>query len=138
MWLALQHAGAAGYRQMIADDMRLSRAMAGAVRRCDDLELVTQGLSITTFRCVPPDLRPAVGDGEVARYLDALNQNVLDRVQTGGEAFVSNAVVGNRFVLRACIVNFHTTLADVERTVDLVARLCREADAELRATTLRA
>lgn len=62
--------------------------------------MVTQGLSITTFRCVPLDLRPAVGDAEVARYLDALNQNVLDRVQSGGEAFVSNAVVDSRFVLR--------------------------------------
>ena len=53
VWLALQHAGAAGYRTMIADDMRLSRVMADAVRRSDELELVTQALSITTFRCVP-------------------------------------------------------------------------------------
>ena len=38
---------------MIADDMRLSRAMADAVRRRDELEPVTQALSITTFRYVP-------------------------------------------------------------------------------------
>lgn len=34
VWLALQHAGAAGDRQMIAEDMRLSRAIADAVRGC--------------------------------------------------------------------------------------------------------
>ena len=67
----------------------------------------------------------------VERYLDALNRSVLDRLQRGGEAFVSNAVVGDRFVLRACIVNFHTTLADVEATVDIAARLGREVNAEL-------
>jgi hypothetical protein len=58
---------------------------------------------------------------------------VLDRLQRGGEAFVSNAVVGDRFVLRACIVNFHTTRADVEAAVAIAARLGREVDAELRA-----
>ena len=35
--------------------------------------------------------------------------------------FVSNAVVSGRYVLRACIVNFHTTVADVESTVDIAA-----------------
>ncbi len=133
VWLALRHAGAAGYREMIAGDIRLSRAMADAVLAHEDLELVTQELSIATFRCVPPALRPRLGDAAVERYLDTLNQAVLDRVQQGGEAFVSNAVVGTRYVLRACIVNFHTTRADVEAAVEIVARVGREVDAELSA-----
>ena len=33
VWLALRHVGAAGYRTMIADDIRLSKAMAEAVGR---------------------------------------------------------------------------------------------------------
>jgi glutamate/tyrosine decarboxylase-like PLP-dependent enzyme len=131
VWLALRHAGASGYREMIAEDIRLSRAMADAVRRRDELELVTQELSITTFRYVPSDLRPTLGDPAVERYLDTLNRQVLDRLQHGGEAFVSNAVVGSRYVLRACIVNFHTTRADVEATVDIAVRLGREVNAEL-------
>jgi len=40
-------------------------------------------------------------------------------------------VVGGRYVLRACIVNFHTTQADVEAVPDIVARVGREVDAEL-------
>jgi aromatic-L-amino-acid/L-tryptophan decarboxylase len=133
VWLALRHAGAAGYRTMIAEDIRLSRAMADAVRRCDELELITQELSITTFRCVPPALRPKLGEQAVERYLDVLNRHVLDRLQRGGEAFVSNAVVGSRYVLRACIVNFHSSHADVEATVEIAARLGREVNAELSA-----
>jgi glutamate/tyrosine decarboxylase-like PLP-dependent enzyme len=130
VWLALRHAGAAGYRNMIAEDIRLSRAMADAVRRCDELELFTQQLSITTFRYVPPELRPTIGDPAVERYLDALNRTLLERLQSGGEIFVSNAVVGTRYVLRACIVNFHTAQADVEATVDIAARVGREVHAE--------
>jgi glutamate/tyrosine decarboxylase-like PLP-dependent enzyme len=132
VWLALKHAGAAGYRRMIADDIRLSRAMADAVKRRTDLELVTQDLSITTFRYVPPDLRANVGNEPVERHLDALNRELLDRIQRGGDVFVSNAVVSGRYVLRACIVNFHTTLADVEAVVDVAARVGREVDTDLR------
>ncbi len=126
VWLALRHAGASGYRTMIAEDIRLSRSMADAVRRCDELELVTQELSITTFRYVPRDLRPKLGNPDVERYLDSLNRHLLVRLQRGGETFVSNAVVGNRYVLRACIVNFHTTLADVEATIEIAVRMGRE------------
>jgi glutamate/tyrosine decarboxylase-like PLP-dependent enzyme len=133
VWLALRQVGAAGYRRMIADDIELSRAMADAVRRCEDLQLMTQALSITTFRCVPRDLRPKIGEPAIERHLDALNRTLLDRLQRGGEVFVSNAVIGDRYVLRACIVNFHTTLADVEATVEIAARIGRGVDDELRA-----
>jgi glutamate/tyrosine decarboxylase-like PLP-dependent enzyme len=130
VWLAMQHAGAAGYRHMIAEDMRLSRAMADAVRRSDELELFTQELSITTFRYVPRELRAKLGDPAVERHLDTLNRQLLDRLQRGGEIFVSNAVIADRYVLRACIVNFHTTQADVEATVEIAVRVGREVNAE--------
>jgi aromatic-L-amino-acid decarboxylase len=137
VWLALRHAGAAGYRKMIADDIRLSRAMSEAVRQHPEMELSTQELSITTFRYVPRDLRANVGEEQVERHLEALNREVLDRLQRGGEAFVSNAIVGGRYVLRACIVNFHTAQADVEAVPEIVARLGRMVDAELRPTLLK-
>ena len=117
---------------MIADDIRLSQLMAEAVGRHPELQLVTQDLSITTFRYVPPDLRTHVGEEQAERHLDALNRKLLDRLQRGGEAFVSNAVIGGRYVLRACIVNFHTARADVEAVPEIVARMGRTVDAEMR------
>ena len=132
VWLALKHVGAAGYRRMIADDIRLSEAMAEAVGRHAELQLATQALSITTFRYVPRDLRASVGEPSVEAHLDALNRELLDRLQRGGETFVSNAVVGGRYLLRACIVNFHTDRADVEAVPEIVARIGRTVDAELR------
>jgi glutamate/tyrosine decarboxylase-like PLP-dependent enzyme len=134
VWLALRHAGAQGYRTAIAEDMALSRAMAEAIERHPELELQTQALSITTFRYVPADLRATVGQEATERHLDGLNRELLDRLQRGGEAFVSNAVVNGRYVLRACIVNFHTTLADVQALPGIVTRLGEAIDRELRAT----
>ena len=137
VWLALKHVGAAGYRTMIAEDMRLSAILAEAVGRHPDLELVTQALSITTFRFVPRDRRAQMGEPAVEPHLDALNREVLDRLQKSGDAFVSNAVVNGRYVLRACIVNFHTTRADVEALPEIVARVGRAVDAERRPTPAR-
>ena len=134
VWLALRHVGAAGYRRMIGDDMRLSLAMADAVRRHAELEFATQSLSITTFRFVPLDVRLSADHTETDRYLDALNREILDRLQRGGEAFVSNAVIGGRYLLRACIVNFHTSRADVEALPEIVARVGRHTHSQLRAT----
>ena len=132
VWLALRHAGAAAYRRMIGDDIRLAQTMAAAVEAHPDLELATQELSITTFRFVPRALRAKIGDASVEAHLDALNRELLDRLQRGGELFVSNAVVGGRYLLRACIVNFHTTRADVEAVPEIVARTGRAIDAEMR------
>jgi aromatic-L-amino-acid/L-tryptophan decarboxylase len=68
----------------------------------------------------------------VEAHLNALNREVLDRLQRGGEAFVSNAVIDGRYLLRACIVNFHTDQADVDAVPDIVARTGRAVDVELR------
>ena len=125
VWLALKQVGAAGYRRMIADDIRLSRVMADAVARHSELQLLTQSLSIATFRYVPAELRSGVGDPEVERRLDAVNRELVDRLQRGGEVFVSNAVVAGRYALRACIVNFHTDRVDVEALPEIVARCGR-------------
>ena len=43
VWLALRHVGAAGYRRMISDDIRLSRALAAAVGRHPELQLMNSG-----------------------------------------------------------------------------------------------
>ncbi|MBS1802737.1 MAG: aspartate aminotransferase family protein [Acidobacteria bacterium] len=127
VWLALQQVGREGYAQMIGDDMRLSRAMYESVAKHPELEAMTQGLSIATFRYVP------AGYSGEAEYLNKLNQELLTRLQQRGEAYLSNAVIGGKYALRACIVNFRTSLGDVESVAELVVRIGREVDGEIRA-----
>jgi glutamate/tyrosine decarboxylase-like PLP-dependent enzyme len=122
---------------MIADDIRLSKTMAQAIDRHPEFQLMTQDLSIATFRYVPLDLRAQLNDAPTERYLDALNQELLDRLQRSGEIFVSNAVIDGHYLLRACIVNFHTTDADVLAVPDIIARVGRAVDAKLRPSVSR-
>jgi aromatic-L-amino-acid/L-tryptophan decarboxylase len=132
VWLALRQVGRAGYLTMIGDDMRLAQHLHQLMAQHPEFEATTQSLSITTFRYVPPDLRPRLGSETVESYLNELNQRLLTAVEKSGEAFLSNAVVGGTFVLRACIVNFHTSLGDIEALPPLLSRLGREVDGALR------
>jgi glutamate/tyrosine decarboxylase-like PLP-dependent enzyme len=135
VWLALQQAGRDGYVQTISEDVRLAGELFRLIGQTPELEALTQSLSITTFRFVPTDL--TTGGEEVETYLDQLNSEVLTRLQNSGEAYLSNAIVRGRFALRACIVNFRTTQADIEALPPLVVRIGEKTDGELRPAGLR-
>lgn len=122
VWLGLRQAGRDGYVAAIADNIRLSQRLHAAVSADPDLDPFTQSLSITTFRYVPPEVRGGVGSTDTEKYLNELNERLLERIQTSGEAFVSNAVVGGRYALRACIVNINTRDEDVDALPEIVVR----------------
>jgi aromatic-L-amino-acid/L-tryptophan decarboxylase len=126
VWLALRQAGRAGAIGMIADDMRLARRLDALVREHPEFEPLSQDLSITTFRYVPAELAARAGAPDVEKRLDEINQALLARVERSGEAFLSNAVVNGKYALRACIVNFRTTDADIEGVLPLLARLASD------------
>jgi glutamate/tyrosine decarboxylase-like PLP-dependent enzyme len=132
IWLTLQQVGRAGYLQMIEDDIQLSAEMFRAVQQQPELEAKTQGLSIATFRFVPADLRERADQPDTLEYLNNLNEQIMIAIEKSGEAFVSPAMLSGVFVLRACIVNFRTTIEDVRTFPELVCRLGREVDAQLR------
>jgi glutamate/tyrosine decarboxylase-like PLP-dependent enzyme len=135
VWLALRQVGRTGYVEMISDDIQLAQELYRLVDAQPELQAFTQGLSITTFRYVPHDLAP--GAESVEAYLNRLNTEVLNRLQKSGEALVSNAVVGGTFLLRACVVNFRTSLEDIEALLGIVTRIGREVDAAMRPIELK-
>jgi len=129
VWLGLQQAGRDGYVQMIRDDIGFAEAMYRAVENHPELEAFTLGLSIATFRYVPADLSLTGPDRE--QYLNELNSALVTKLQSDGDIFVSNAVINGSYVLRACIVNFRTGLADVRAVPELVVTAGRALAAEL-------
>jgi glutamate/tyrosine decarboxylase-like PLP-dependent enzyme len=129
VWLALQQVGRAGYLEMIGDDMRLSRELYDRLERHPNFEAATNALSITTFRYVPDALKPGVGTPEGEEKLNRLNQELMERIENSGVAFITNAVIDGKFLLRACIVNFRTTSEDLARVVEVCERLGRELSA---------
>lgn len=61
----------------------------------------------------------------------------MAEMQVDGRVFLSNAVLGDRFVLRVCIVNFRTEAEDMDATLEVAAEIGARVDAELRPAELR-
>ena len=131
VWLALQQAGAAGYREMIQDDITLARYLYDLAADHPELQAITNHLSITTLRYVPQELRAGLGSEPTEDYLNQLNQRLLGAIEKSGEAFVSNAVIAGKYALRFCIVNFRTSAGDIEAMPQLVVHLGRQVHTEL-------
>ena len=122
LWMTLRHLGRDGVRDLVARHIALAEHLAGLVDATPDLErLAPVELSIVCFRYVPAHLR---GDDE---RLNALNKRVMEEVQASGAAFLTQTMLGGRFSLRACILHYQTTSADVAALVDAV----RETGARL-------
>jgi glutamate/tyrosine decarboxylase-like PLP-dependent enzyme len=130
VWLALRQAGRGGYERMIREDCGIAAELYRSLGRHPEIEPLTCSLSIATFRYVPPDLRGADKEGE--EYLNKLNTAVLERIQAGGKMYPSNAIVGGKFAVRACVVNFRTTVEDILGLPDLVVATGKKIDDEMR------
>jgi aromatic-L-amino-acid/L-tryptophan decarboxylase len=118
VWMLLQQAGRQGYIEMISTDIRLAGLLFQLASQHAELQAVTQNLSITTLRYWPP------GYPEVD--LNQLNELLLNDLQRNGEVFLSNAVIGDKYCLRACIVNFRTSEKDIEEIVEIIVRSGRK------------
>ncbi len=120
VWMALQQVGKNGYIEMIGEDITLSELLFEEAKKHSELEAVTQNLSITTFRYVP--LGFSQSEKQPETYLNTLNEKLLNALQKGGEVFLSNALVADKYCLRCCIVNFRTSRKDILEIVDIIVR----------------
>lgn len=134
VWVSLLAHGRQAYARRISHDAALARYMGARAEERPEFELAAPvGLSICCFRYVPPDL-PGGEDRDA--YLDDLNHRLMTEIQLDGRVYISNAVLGSRFVLRACIVNFRTEADDVDAVLDVAAELGASLDAEMRPSSL--
>jgi len=130
VWLALKQAGKNGYIKMISEDIKLATYLFKLISEESELVAFSNNLSITTFRYVPEDLINKKDQEQ--EYLNALNEELLDRLQNSGEAYLSNAVINGKFVLRVCVVNFRTTKSDIEALPYIIKKFGKQVDQEKR------
>jgi glutamate/tyrosine decarboxylase-like PLP-dependent enzyme len=80
-------------------------------------------LNIVCFRWAPPSVP--------AERLDAINEEILVRLQEQGIAIPSGTIVDGRYAIRAANVNHRTRREDLHALVDGVVRLGPEVVASL-------
>lgn len=126
VWMVLQQAGRQGYIEMISRDIELAGLLFRLAAGHAELQAITCNLSITTFRYCPP--------GYSETDLNRLNELLLNELQRNGEVFLSNAVIGDKYCLRACIVNFRTSENDIEEIVEIIVRSGRKVTELIKST----
>jgi aromatic-L-amino-acid decarboxylase len=116
LWMVLRHFGSQGLRERLAEHMRLAQLFAAWVDASDDFERVAPvPFSVVCFR--------ARVDGDAG---DALNERILERINAGGEIFISHTKLNGRYVLRLAVGNLHTTEEHVSRAWSLLQSTAHE------------
>jgi len=115
LWLLIKYVGAAALAEAVESNIACARHLEKLVNASDDFEMLTPvGLSIFCFR-----YRPRGFEGDP----DALNEETLVRLQRDGSSYVSNARIRGKFALRGCVLNYRTTVDDMQRLLDDVRRV---------------
>lgn len=111
LWLSLRYHGFETFRQAIERDLAHARRLAELVAAEPRLELVAPTeLSAVCFR--------HRGSGQISEAeLNRLNPKILQRVIERGKVYLSNALLRDKFCLRACIVNHRTTDSDIDSVI---------------------
>ena len=119
VWMQLQADGASKLGRIIDQNVRQAQMLATAVEAHAELELLAPApLNVVCFRYRSPD--------RTASELDALNQELLLRLQERGIAAPSGTVIGGFYAIRVAHVNHRTTDADMTLLVESVVTLGRE------------
>ncbi len=117
IWMTLKTYGLHAIGAVIERNIMLARRLAALVDASDDFELLAPvPLSIVCFR------HTGTGRDAQSASLDDFNRELMLRAQREGHVYLSNARIGDRFALRACIVNHRTRDEDLTVLLDELRR----------------
>lgn len=116
VWMQFQADGVAKLGRIIEQNVRQAHRFAAAVVDHPSLELLAPSpLNIVCFRYRADSLDPSA--------LDALNEELLLRVQERGLAVPSGTRIGEQFALRVAHVNHRTINADLDMLLSAVVSI---------------
>ena len=124
VWMSLKEQGSEKIGRIIKRNVAQARYLAEIVEAAPDLEVLAPvALNIACFRFHR--------DGLDETRLNAVNMEILLRIQESGVAAPSQTILGGKFAIRACITNFRTRNDDLDHLVNETRRHGTEILAEM-------
>lgn len=121
VWMLLKGVGLDQLSEAIENNLACARRLESMVQASNDFEMAAPvELSIFCFRHVPERLRNQPPDA-----IDAFNERLLVALQRDGSSYLSNTTLAGRFTLRGCVLNYRTTLRDMEILLDDLRRVAK-------------
>jgi aromatic-L-amino-acid decarboxylase len=119
VWMSLKAHGVAKYARLIEQNVAQAGYLAELIAASPELELLAPvALNVVCFR-----LRPR---GVAETELNALNKEVLLRVQESGVAVPSSTILDGKFALRAAITNHRSRREDFGVLVAAVRKIGKQ------------
>ncbi|HEV8508973.1 MAG TPA: pyridoxal-dependent decarboxylase [Gemmatimonadales bacterium] len=113
VWMSFKTHGLNAFAQLIHQNVRQAHYLAGLVTKHPRLELLAPApLNVVCFRYVVP--------GADDQTLNALNKEILLRIQESGLAIPSQTVLGGRFAIRVAVTNHRSRRDDFDLLVQAV------------------
>jgi aromatic-L-amino-acid decarboxylase len=121
LWLPLKLHGIGPFVAQLDEKLDLARWAAEELRRIPGISIVAEPvLSTLAFRYTRP------GASEAA--LTALNRDLLTRINARQRVFLSATTLGERFVIRICVVSFRTHADRIAECVQIIREAVRDVD----------
>jgi aromatic-L-amino-acid decarboxylase len=123
LWLSWKHLGTEGLGRFVEMNDDLAAYLARRIRESDDFEAIpeTPELGIVCFRHLPGGRAKAAALDPAS--LDAYQDRLQRALEVSGEAWVSTTKLRGKTYLRAGIINFLSTEADVDHTLAVLRQL---------------
>ncbi len=131
IWMVLKVHGADAVRGLINHHLELAADLGDWVRGTPEFELLAPVMtSMVCFRCLPGSASRQP-EAERERRLDALNNELLERINRAGGLFISHCRLDGRFALRVCITHLRSKREDVERLKRALVEAASAVEAEM-------
>ena len=121
VWLSLKAEGVDKFARVIEQNVEQARRFAARIVKVPDVVLSAPvSLNIVCFRVAPPSISP--------EQQDALNKELLLRIQETGLAIPSGSRIAGRYVLRVACSNHRSVWADFEALAEGIEKLGAELE----------
>lgn len=141
LWWIIRSFGRQGLAARMAEHLRLARLLESWSAAHPDFDRVASSpYPLVCLRVFPRDLRERYSAaGEAGReairaYLARLNAAVMERVNAGGEQYISHTVLRDGYTLRVAVGNIRTEERHMEALWEKLRATAAEADQKLRPT----
>ncbi len=117
VWLPMKMHGIGPFRRNLEEKLALARRATEELRSIPGIEILAEPqLSIVAFRLNRPGL-----EGEA---LDALNRDLLARVNARKRVYLTGTLLNGRFAIRICVLSFRTHRERIEMALDDIREAC--------------
>jgi glutamate/tyrosine decarboxylase-like PLP-dependent enzyme len=118
LWMALKFMGTRGYARTVEQHIDLTNYLASRIDELNDFQRSAEvETAVCCFRFLPGRIRDAAGPEQ-----DRVQQKLQQRIERGGDAWLTTTVLHGRRALRVNVNSFLTERRHIDDLVELLQR----------------